>query len=60
MRGRPGWVFKRRHMARAAFKKRQIATAIDALVACVIEKRFELTSDGKLKIKSTPPPRSRQ
>jgi hypothetical protein len=55
MKGRPGWVFKRRHMARAAFKKRQLAAAIEDLVARVIEKRFEVTSDGNLKIKSTPP-----
>jgi hypothetical protein len=55
MKGRPGWIYKRRHQARVEFKKRQLARAIDLVIDRLIEKHFEVTSDGNLKIKSTPP-----
>jgi hypothetical protein len=60
MRKQPGWVFRKRYTHRAVVlrKRQRLESAMDTLVAR-LEKHFEVTGDGNLKIKSASQPRQR-
>jgi hypothetical protein len=52
-----GWIYRKRYAAHAVRRKRQrqLEAVVDKMVDRLIEKHFEITSDGKLQPKSTPP-----
>jgi hypothetical protein len=54
-----GWIYRKRYAAHAVRRKRQrqLEAVVDKMVDRLIDKHFEITSDGKLQPKSTPQPR---